>query len=906
MSLSLALNTSLSGLGINQKALEVVSQNIANVNTAGYSRKILSQQAEYLAGNGVGVSLSDVSRKVDAYLQGSIRTQASAVGRTSYVSDYLDRTQLLFGNPGASNSVNSYITNFFNILQSLSQTPEDSSLKTSAVQNATTLASQMSSLANSLQEQRSSADNDLADYVKKLNGDIKQIDILNTTIAQNKALGRSVSELEDRRDQFLNDVAQYMDIQTFTRSNGAINISVGGVSLLDDNIYQIKYVPVSSPSALSNNVQLSALQVYRTDLEGNPTGTPAILATQATSSQVATVIGSGKIKGIFDIRDRQIPNMLAQLDMLAANLRDQFNAIHNSGSGYPGANSYTGTHLLSPQDPHQWSGGVRIAVLDSQGKPIPTGYDNEPNGLPPLNLDLSTLNGGFGAGIPTTQSIINEINQYFGIPQNKVQLGNLSNIQLASNSSSLPGSPPRFSFDLDLQNLSSRSSNVFVTNVQVLDDTNADITSVTQNVPSLAIDPTNGFVTQNGSGTITINTTAAHGLSAGDSIYLNDITAAVAPALTVNGIALAQLNDKLFTISNVTANSFDITVASGTATSSGAVASTGATLLPPYTHSEPGEKARTTADGTIDVGLSGNSSSSFYTINLDVQVVDANGTVSTSTIAYRVDNNQRGLLNHRFPPRTASSDGIIIPPATTQAAARAMMVDANGNELSIVNGQYSASEVGYLKIVAGNSSYSIDIDPLDSTELGYNTTNSSVAATNRNFSHFYGLNNFFVDPDSDSVDNSALNFAVESRIQNNADLFSTGNMSAIIPPAGSTSPYTYERTVGNQSIVSRLSDLALTNVAFSPAGGLGTVTQTLAGYAGQMVSSAAAAATAAKQDDSNAQLLSDGFTARSNAVTGVNLDDEVAHTVILQNAYTASARVVSVVKDLFDILFQAF
>jgi flagellar hook-associated protein FlgK len=905
--LTLSLNTSLTALGVTQQQLAVVSQNIANANTEGYSRKITNLQAQYLAGNGVGVNISSINRRVDDFLIANIRGQKSATGRTGLISDYMDRTQLLFGNPGSGNSINSYIGGFFNILQSLSQTPEDASLKAATVQNAVTMGGKISQLAQNLQDLRYQADQDLYSYVAIINNDIKQVDLLNTTISQNVALGRPVSELQDQRDQFLNDLSQYLDIQTYTRSNGTLNVSTGSVVLLDDSVYQLKYNPIGSTTTLVNNSALSPLQVFRSDSEGNPVGNPVTLATGVPSSEVSTIISSGKIRGILDMRDKQIPQMLAQLDVLAANMRDEFNAIHNAGSGFPGAYSYTGSHALAGPDFSQWSGKARIAVLGSDGQPISSGYANQPNGFPPLLLDLSTLDSGGGPGRPTTQAVIDEINQYFGIPQNKVKLGNLSNIQIASNNTSLPGSPALFSFDLDLQNLAPGGSKVFVTDVQVLDDTSADITSVSQNVPSISIDATNGFVTTNGSNTVTINTSSAHGLSAGDKIFLPNIDAAIGGAV-LNGISTTELNDQYFTITNVTSTSFDISVSpTATATSGGSVASTGATLLPNYAQVAAGEQKRTTADGTIDVSLTGNSTSAFYTIRLDVGVVDQDGTVTTSTISYRVDNSDPNALNRRYPPRTATGQGTITPPSSTQAVMRAILADADGVELPKVNGKYVSTEEGYLKLIAGNSSYVIAIDSLDSEELGDPEADPPVEGTGRGFSHYFGLNNFFVGNDNDDdVTNSALNFAVEQRLINNPNLISTGTLTSVYTASGAIPTYSYQRTVGDQSVVLELASLANTSMLFAAAGGIGSITQTLGGYAGQMVSAAASAANAAKQNNDNANLLAEGFNQRSKAISGVNMDEELANTVILQNAYAASARIVTVVNGMFDALDRAF
>src|SRR5215203_2013170 len=101
MSLSTSLNNALTGLNVNQQALAVLSQNIANANTVGYSRQIVNQQAITLDGQGQGVRVSDIVRKVDEYLSKAMRNQTSILNKSSVLSNYNARIQLLLGSPGS-------------------------------------------------------------------------------------------------------------------------------------------------------------------------------------------------------------------------------------------------------------------------------------------------------------------------------------------------------------------------------------------------------------------------------------------------------------------------------------------------------------------------------------------------------------------------------------------------------------------------------------------------------------------------------------------------------------------------------------------------------------------------------------------------------------------------------------
>ncbi len=905
MSLVLALNNALTGMNISQQSLAVLSQNIANANTQGYSRKVVDQQAIYLGGNGAGVSIADITRKVDGYLQKSVRLQSSTNGKAEAVSDYMDRTQLLLGKPGSVNNINAYIGNYFNSLQSLAQTPENTTLRVNAVNSASTMAQQISQLASDLQELRYQADQDIKRAVDTINENIVNLHALNETISNALAIGRPVTELLDRRDELMNDIAQYIDIQTYEKTNGRMNIfTANGISLLDESIYQLTYNPVPSAEALAENPVLAPVLLYRTDDSGNLVGNPTQLVTGGKSNTIVTPLQSGKLKGMVEMRDRDIPNMLNQLDQLAANMRDQINAVHNRGVSFPGNPSLTGTRAVYAEDFSQWTGEMRLALLGKDGAPIPSPYEDETSGMRPLTLDLSTLNTGNGAGYPSVEGIINEINQYYGIPQNKAVVGNLNNIRLASNTESLPGSPPQFSFDLDIENISAVPANVFVTNVQVLDSLGAAMTPQTSGVPTVAIDPSSSFVTTAGSNVVTVNTTAAHGFDNGDKIYLSD------PGADVDGIPQEDFN-RFFTIANVTPTSFEIIV-DGDATAGGTFGVAGQTATPSYVTVEPGEYGRTGANGYITTSLGDNSSSPYYLVKVDVAVDDGDGDFSRAQLTYRIFNNQSNMLNDRTSVENVTGNGQMVLPNTTQAMARAMLVDENGVELPRFGGQYTTLKQGYLKIQTLSGDTVMALDSLDSVEQGKPNSAPPVVGTGRGFSHFFELNNFFETAGTDdpiaSVTNSALNLKVEQRLIDNPNLISLGTLIRSAAPSNSSLPplYTYERNIGDNSFIQQMAAFNGQLVDFPATGGLGQTRQTFSGYAGQIIGAASTNAASAQSTRENAKILMDGFAARSDSISGVNLDEELANTIIYQNAYTASTRVITVANELFDTLIQAF
>jgi flagellar hook-associated protein FlgK len=626
--------------------------------------------------------------------------------------------------------------------------------------------------------------------------------------------------------------------------------------------------------------------------------------TGGTGDDVTTSMLQGRMRGLLDLRDKQIPAMLDQLDSMASTLRDQFNALHNSGSGFPGTSSYTGTRAVNAMDFSQWSGSVRIALLDGQGQPVASPFTDETNGLAPLTMDMSKLFGDNGQGKPSTQDIINEINAKFAMPQNKASIGSLNNLRLVSDSPTLPGIPAQLTFDFDAENLSGSNANLFVRGITIKDDTGADMTSVTSTMPASALAPTSTFSTVAGSTTVTVHAASGHTFHEGDRVYLSQLGGAV------NGIPASDF-DQYFTVSNVTATSFEIAVDTPAATTGNADFS-GAKATGAYQNIATGTQVRTHDSGLFTANLSANSASKFYTVTADVGVQQPDGTVKVATISYKILNPNVNGLNQRYAANAVTGDATLSSSNTTQPLLRAMLVDANGNELPKTNGAYVSSQNGYLKLVASNSTYTIAIDSMDSKQLGLPNQSPVVAGTNRSFAHYFELNNFFQSNQptatGDTLRNSALNLKVEARMADNPSLLSTGVLSLSAQPVDPNQApnYTYRRLSGDNSLLQQLAQLGNQNVAFKAAGGIASLNVSFNGYAGNILGFAATTAENADSNLKSAQSLADGFSSSASAASGVNLDQELGNTIIYQSAYSASARIVTITNQLFDTLLQAF
>jgi flagellar hook-associated protein 1 len=185
-----------------------------------------------------------------------------------------------------------------------------------------------------------------------------------------------------------------------------------------------------------------------------------------------------------------------------------------------------------------------------------------------------------------------------------------------------------------------------------------------------------------------------------------------------------------------------------------------------------------------------------------------------------------------------------------------------------------------------------------------------IAGTQRAFSHYFELNNFFRSNNptitGDTLRNSALYMEVEQRLIDNPSIVSTGNLERSNPPSNPADPpiYTYERFSGDHSVAQKLADLGTKTLNFDEAGGLPATILSFNGYTSELLGYFTTLTTSAQSAVRDEQILLDGYVSRSDAISGVNLDEELANTIIYQNAYAASAKVISVTDELFDTLLN--
>ncbi len=384
MSLAVTLSNALSGLAVNQSALQVTSNNVANANTEGYARKTVALESRLLDGIGSGVSISGVNRAVDEFLIREVRRESGTLAERDVRREFFSRLQNLFGTLGDNSSVGAGITRFASALETVASSPEVAAHRLEAVNAGSATARELNQIAERIQDLRGETNREIAAAVDDINQQLQAIEELNAKITELKQTGRTTGELEDQRALAVDALAEYLPIQYFERSNGQmVVLTRTGQPLVESRASMLGYAPAALVTS-DHEYIAPGDPGYPGQIPGiylNPSSPPNPIADSARD--LTGLLDSGKLAGLIEMRDTALPDIAAQVDALAAQLRDQVNAIHNTGVAFPGPTQITGSLALpgGATTPITATGFVRIGTVDANGD----------MNTPRLDLDLGTV-----------------------------------------------------------------------------------------------------------------------------------------------------------------------------------------------------------------------------------------------------------------------------------------------------------------------------------------------------------------------------------------------------------------------------------------------------------------------------------------------------------------------------------
>lgn len=232
-------NNALSGALAAQAALNTASQNIANVQTKGYTRQGALLSAIGPGGNvgsaGSGVEVSSLLRFSDAYKNQQMWRAASDLGLRTQTQPYLTQLERVMGDDRSSLSAG--IDEFFKALNAAGVDPTSTPLRQQVVTAADSMSQHFNSIYNVTANQLLSVQQQRSAILPKLNESLQNIAALNRAIGGASATGTNTSALVDQRDQEIDKLASMVAIEVNEKPDGSRSVSLkGGQPLVDGSL----------------------------------------------------------------------------------------------------------------------------------------------------------------------------------------------------------------------------------------------------------------------------------------------------------------------------------------------------------------------------------------------------------------------------------------------------------------------------------------------------------------------------------------------------------------------------------------------------------------------------------------------------------------------------------------------
>ena len=324
------LNIAKSGLYYSQSALNLTGHNIANVNTAGYTRQrligasldpasnhgFLAPSAKGKVGGGTTVQALDQIR--NSFIDRELRREYAGLGLLASKTDTLVYVESIF-NETVDSSLSSTMADFLKSLNALSNDAASGPLRTSVRQNAIKMTEAFSHYHNQLLEVQKTQNDAMVATVDRINNILADVAQYNKQIDVYELSGERANDLKDKRNLLIDELSQLVDISYSFDDNSRMSLFIGGQLMVR---HQIAKQLVAVPDHDDPVTGLSGLNTIYID---------------GTNNEAALDFSGGELEAYRQMRDGNsavqvgIPRIIDQLNQLARSLAEQFNAVHRAG-----------------------------------------------------------------------------------------------------------------------------------------------------------------------------------------------------------------------------------------------------------------------------------------------------------------------------------------------------------------------------------------------------------------------------------------------------------------------------------------------------------------------------------------------------------------------------------------------
>lgn len=351
------LSSAITGLNAHRKRIDIISQNIANVETPGYHRQSADLSAIGSGRSGLftgpagahgGVEVS-VSRRWDQILDTNAKNEQS---RSSSLDAQAAALTSLESNIGSfsGGGLAGRLQELFNGFDDLANNPKDLAVRNVVLGNAEAVASAINLEAATIDNAHQSAVERATVFVDQLNSLAAGIAQLDTDITGGVASGDDPNGLIDARDRMATELAGLTDVNVGYESDGQIRLSVNGHNLVSDGQFRpVQIASVGDPA-------LAPLGYQRYEIQSN-------------SGRTLELRG-GAIHGTLVTANDLVPQQRRALDDVANSIASTVNGLHATGTGLDGT---TGNNMFDPASTTAHSFAVSADVV---GEPLKLAASN--------------------------------------------------------------------------------------------------------------------------------------------------------------------------------------------------------------------------------------------------------------------------------------------------------------------------------------------------------------------------------------------------------------------------------------------------------------------------------------------------------------------------------------------------
>ena len=310
------LSTGISGVRTYQRALATVGNNIANVDTDGYSRQRLEIVENSSTGSGVlnignGARATQVQRVYDSFVTSSLRVNTSQLEQHQAINKYAQQLENTLADKQLS--LSKVMDSFYASVQELSVSPSSSAARQNMLNVAESVTSQFHAIGDQIGRIVDDSYAELGSEVEELNRLAQQLASVNTSLSKNIDIKKQPNELLDARDKLLQDMSKLVRITAEMQDNGQVNVHIGDADAGE-------YLVYGKQSALVG-VQPNPV---------NPEEAMLVMDPNMHPKQVTNVSG-GSIGGIMNFRTDVLKSLRDELDTVAKVFTNANNEVHELG-----------------------------------------------------------------------------------------------------------------------------------------------------------------------------------------------------------------------------------------------------------------------------------------------------------------------------------------------------------------------------------------------------------------------------------------------------------------------------------------------------------------------------------------------------------------------------------------------